>query len=106
MNNKTPKLFCCLAMLAALALICVLFLHYRDLGAQYRNNESLLSASRKAWETTAAEKEALQGDKKALENELKEAKLSLSEAQEKAVTLKEDIESLNREIEELRSKLP
>lgn len=106
MNNRTIKIFCCVALAAALALISVLFLHYRDLGAQMKTTQSLLSDSRNTWETTAAEKEALQDQKKALENDLKEAKLSLSEAQEKAKTVKENIDTLNKEIQELKSKLP
>ena len=106
MNNKTVKLFCCVALLAALALICVLFLHYRDLGVQLRNTQTLLSESRNSWETTAAEKEALQDQKKALENDLKEAKLSLSEAQEKTKKVREEIDSLTNEIADLKLKLP
>ena len=106
MGNKMMKLFCCIAVVAALVLICVLFLHYRDLGVQLRNTESLLAASRNTWETTAAEKESLQENRKTLENDLKEAKLSLKEAQEKTIELKEDIETLTREIDELKSRLP
>jgi septal ring factor EnvC (AmiA/AmiB activator) len=105
MNNRTIKIFCCVAIAAALALISVLFLHYQDLGAQMKTTQSLLSDSRNTWETTAAEKEALQDQKKALENDLKEAKLSLTEAQDKTKSVKEDIETLTREIEDLKSKL-
>ena len=105
MKNRSLKLFCCVALFVALTLICVLFLHYHNLGIQLRTIQSQLAESRNTWETTAAKKEALQEDKKALENELKEAKLSLKEAQEKAASLKEDIKTLNKEIEELKSKL-
>ena len=104
-DNRTMKLFCCVALVAALVLICVLFLHYRDLGTQMNITQSLLSQSRNTWESTAAEKEALQDQKKALENDLKEAKLSLTEAQDKTKSVKEDIETLTREIEDLKSKL-
>ena len=103
--NKSLKAFCCIAMLAALVLVSVLFLNYRDLGSRLRETESLLSASRETWENTAAEKEKLQEDRKALESDLKEANLSLSEARERAVTLKQDIETLNGEIAELKQKL-
>lgn len=106
MNNKMVKLFCCAALLAALALVCVLFLHYRDLGAQLKTTQSLLSESRNTWETVAAEKENLQAQKKSLENDLKEAKLSLSEAQEKAKKVREDIDTLTQEIADLKQKLP
>ena len=106
MNKKTMKFLLCLALLAALSLICVLFFHYRDLGYSFQDTQAQLSASRNTWETTAAEKEALQEDLKTLKNELKEAKLSLQEAQERSETLKADIETLNQEILELRSKLP
>ena len=58
--NKSLKAFCCVAMLAALVLVSVLFLNYRDLGSRLRETESLLSASRETWENTAAEKEKLQ----------------------------------------------
>ena len=106
MNNKTVKLFCCVALLAVLALVCVLFLHYRDLGAQLKTTQSLLTESRNTWETIAAEKEALQDQKKALENDLKEAKLSLTEAQEKAKKARDDIDTLTQEIADLKLKLP
>ena len=106
MNNKTVKLFCCVALLAALALVCVLFLHYRDLGAQLKTTQSLLTESRNTWETIAAEKEALQDQKKALENDLKEAKLSLTEAQEKTKKARDDIDALTQEIADLKLKLP
>ena len=106
MSNKSVKLFCCLALFAAIALVCILFLHYRDLGAQIRNTEALLVQSRDTWEKTAAEKEALQADKKALENDLKEATLSLQEAQDKKKNLQEDIDTLSREISDLQEKLP
>jgi len=106
MNNKTVKLFCCVALLAALALVCVLFLHYRDLGAQLKTTQSLLTESRNTWETIAAEKEALQDQKKALENDLKEAKLSLTEAQEKTKKARDDIDTLTQEIADLKLKLP
>ena len=106
MNNKTVKLFCCVALLAALALVCVLFLHYWDLGAQLKTTQSLLTESRNTWETIAAEKEALQDQKKALENDLKEAKLSLTEAQEKTKKARDDIDTLTQEIADLKLKLP
>jgi septal ring factor EnvC (AmiA/AmiB activator) len=106
MNNKTVKLFCCVALLAALALVCVLFLHYRDLGAQLKTTQLLLTESRNTWETIAAEKEALQDQKKALENDLKEAKLSLTEAQEKTKKARDDIDTLTQEIADLKLKLP
>ena len=106
MNNKTLKVFCCVALVTALVLICVLFLHYRDLGAQLSQTQVQLTDSRNTWESVAAEKEKLQAQKKSLESDLKEAKLSLSEAQEKTVSVKEDIDTLTVEIEDLKSKLP
>ena len=57
MNNKTLKVFCCVALVTALVLICVLFLHYRDLGAQLSQTQVQLTDSRNTWESVAAEKE-------------------------------------------------
>ena len=106
MKSKALMLLLCIVLLSAITLSCVLFLHYSNLGIQLESTRSELSVSRTAWETTAAEKEALQEDLTTLKNDLKEAELSLSEAQERSGTLKEDIDTLNQEISDLKTKLP
>ena len=100
--NKSTRLLLYIIMLAAMALICVCFLHYISLNRQYLDFDRQLSESRETWESIAAEKEALQVSLAEKKNELKEAELSYRESTERAEELKAEIEQLTEEIDNLK----
>ena len=102
---KTRPVILLLVMAAAILMISVLSVHYRDLSEQLKTKEGMLAASREAWEKTAAEKEALQVELKQLKDELKEARLSLDEAVERSGSIRKDIEDLNNEISLLEAEI-
>jgi len=106
MNNKIMNLLLCLALIAALSLMCVLFLHYRSLGSELTDLQTQVSVSISAWKKTDAEKQVLEQERDELKDSLKEAKLALTEAQDRAESFREDIKSLERDIEDLKAKLP
>ena len=106
MTKKQMNIFLCLALVAALALMGVLFLHYRSIGSQLADLQSQVSVSMAAWKQTDAAKLDLQKERDELKDSLKEAKLSLTEAQDRAKSFREDIKSLEQEIGDLKSKLP
>ena len=106
MNKKIMNLLLCLTLVAALSLMCVLFLHYRSLGSRLSDLQAQVSISMAAWKKTDSEKQELQKERDELKDSLKEAKLSLSEAQERAESFREDIRSLEQDIEALKAKLP
>ena len=106
MSKKIMNLLLCLALVAALSLMCVLFLHYRSLGSELTELQDRVSASISAWKLTDTEKQELEKERDELKDSLKEAKLSLTEAQDRAESFREDIKSLEKEIEELKAKLP
>ena len=106
MSKKIMNLLLCLALVAALALMGALFLHYRSLGSRLADLQSQVSVSMAAWKQTDAAKLDLQKERDELKDSLKEAKLSLTEAQDRAKSFREDIKSLEQEIGDLKSKLP
>ena len=106
MSKKIMNLLLCLALVAALSLMCVLFLRYRSLGTELSDLQARVDTSISAWKKTDAEKQDLQKERDELKDSLKEAKLSLTEAQDRAESFREDIKSLEQEIGELRAKLP
>ena len=99
---KTMKAIVCLVMAAALALMTVLFLHYRSLGKELCEVERQLTESRETWEKIASDKEAIQVDLKAKQKEIKETQLQLDEATARAEELKQEINELTEEIESLK----
>lgn len=101
--SKSMKLWLCIVMIAAIALMSVCMADYLSLSRNLRTVQVQLSESRAVWEQIAADKEELQKELKSKKNELKEAQLSLSEANEKAEELKTEIETLKKEIEVLKS---
>ena len=62
-----------------------------------------LGESRTAWETTAAEKEALQEEKRIVDGALREAELTLAESTARAEELGTEIAALEAEITLLRN---
>lgn len=106
MSKKIASLLLCLALLAALSLMGVLFLHYRSLGTELTDLQARVNTSISAWKKTDTEKQELEKERDELKDSLKEAKLSLSEAQARSREFEEDIKTLNQEIQELKSKLP
>ena len=95
---KTVRILLCVVMAAAIAvgfsLASAVFRDQRLL----RDLSGQLSASRTAWETTAAEKEKLQAELRIVEDALKEARLTLQESTERAETLQAEIDTLEAEI--------
>ena len=106
MSKKIMNLLLCLALVAALSLMGVLFLHYRSLGSGLADLQARVNSSITAWKKTDAEKQELEKERDELKNSLKEAKLSLTEAQARSLEFEEDVKTLNQEIQELKSKLP
>lgn len=100
--SKSMKLWLCIVMIAAIALMSLCMADYLSLSRNLRTVQDQLSESRAVWERIAADKEELQKELKSKKNELKEAQLSLSEANEKAEELKSDIETLKKEIKVLK----
>ena len=103
--NKSLRIPLVLAALAALLLMVFLCVHYLRGNQELSALEAEVEASRTAWETTAAEKEALQAELKQVSNDLKEANLSLSESTERADELRADIETRKEEIAALEARL-
>lgn len=96
--SKTMKILLCLAMVAALAVMTVLFLRYRSNSKTLSDLTAQLEVSRTSWENTAAEKEALQKELRTVSGNLREAQLSLEENTERAEELTAQIETLKQEI--------
>ena len=106
MSKKIMNLLLCLTLIAALSLMCVLFLRYHSLGSELTDLRARVSTSISAWKKTDAEKQELQKKRDELKDSLKEARLSLAEAQDRAESFRDDIKSLEQEIGELKIKLP
>ncbi len=100
--NKSLRITVCIVMAAAIALMGFCILNYMNLGKELRSCESQLAESRIAWETIAADKEALQADLKAKQKELSIAQLELDSATEDAEKIRAEIETLRDEIEVLK----
>ena len=106
MSKKIMNLLLCLALVAALSLMCVLFLRSHSLGSELTDLRARVSTSISAWKKTDAEQQDLQKERDELKDSLKEARLSLAEAQDRAESFRDDIKSLEQEIGELKKKLP
>ena len=98
MNN----LFKCLVMFAALALIIFCVVQYNQMGIQLHDVKLQLAESMEKWETTAAEKEALQEKLKAIQKELNIAQLEYSQSVEDAEKIRAEIEQYRIEIDSLK----
>ena len=101
--NKHLKIWLCIVMAAAVALMSLCTVEYLSLGSQLRDSENLLAESRAAWERIAADKVEIQKELKAKKENLKEAELTLSESAERAEELRTEIELLKQEIETLKN---
>lgn len=103
MSEKTGKknpllLILCIVLAVAVILAAVLFTQRANLAEQVDVLTSELSASRTAWETTAAEKESLQTQLTSLQNDLREAQTSLDESSAKIAELEPQIASLQGDV--------
>lgn len=101
--NKHLKIWLCIVMASAIALIAFCAVDYLSLGSRLRDCEKRLAESRAAWEQIAADKVEIQKELKAKKENLKEAELTLSESAERAEELKTEIELLKQEIETLKN---
>ena len=101
--NKQFKIWLCIVMAVAFALMAFSAADYLSLGSLLRDCEIRLSESRAAWEQIAADKVEIQKDLKAKKEDLKEAELTLSESAVRAEELKAEIELLKQEIEALKN---
>lgn len=101
--NKNLKVIICIVILSAVALMAVCSLRYLSLGRDLRSCEQELAESRARWESTAAEKEALQEDLKASQKKLNIAKLELEQAEKDAEEIKAEIDRLKSDILSLQS---
>ncbi len=100
--NKTVRIFLCAAMVAALALIIVCGLHYRNLGNQLSIVQADLEKCETNWKNTNAEKLILLETLDAKTADVREAEISHRELIQKAEDLKKDIEELRQEIGTLK----
>lgn len=103
MSEKTQKknplfLILCIVLAVAVILAAVLFTQRANLADQVDALTSELSASRTAWETTAAEKESLQAQLTSVQNDLREAQTSLEESSAKIAELEPQIASLQGDV--------
>ena len=103
--TKSTRVFCLLALAAALFLSVFLLAGFRRQSADLASLEKALAASRETWETVAAEKEALQKELSALSDDLREAQLTYSESETRASELREENALLESDIASLVSQL-